>query len=683
MSLRRQLLLVSLLTLVLPWAGCQFIHETESALREGQQQMLSGTALAIADSLAQFPDEFPISSSPEYTGELYGHPLVSAPLIDGYFDDWPMPNDSLRTMRGVDGQIRFAIGIRGQHTFMYVDVRDNKLVYAGPGANVVSEDIYSDRVVLVTGNETGITSRFDFVAEAPGSLIAINRTAGQRFAEPRILAHWEDTASGNQLGYRLEARVPRHLLDSHIGLIVANTESVDDPGIRSSSYSGRLPGRLATTSSLLQSVVAGYAQPGLRLIVTDRAGWRLARAGDAALSPPDTQSNDSSSRWMRMAYNMLLEPGKEAPLAEPHPSGREQQNYIAQALNGTQATSWFRSRSDGRAVVAVAQPIWSGTVQTGVVILQQGTDAILSLTNQALTRLMNFTLIATLVAAAVLLGYSSWLSLRIRRLSGAAESALDADIVHADLPSALANDEIGDLSRSFASVLRQLGEYNEYLRSLAARLSHEMRTPLTIVTSSLENLEHEPLTDEAANYTSRAKDGAARLKGILNAMSEASKVEELMENAEFERFNLHQALTSTVAAYGDAYPERRFAFESNSAEINMEGAPELIIQMLDKLVDNAVEFSAPGDRISIMLSSEPKGIHITVSNPGPPLPEKMRTQLFDSLVSVRDRNRDKHLGLGLHIARLIAEGHQGSISADNVDGGVEFRIMLPTAGTGL
>jgi len=115
MSLRRQLLLVSLLTLVLPWAGCQFIRETESALREGQQQMLSGTALAIADSLAQFPDEFPLAASANQAGELYGHPLASTPLIDGYFDDWPLPPDSLRTMRGVDGHIRFAIGIRGKH----------------------------------------------------------------------------------------------------------------------------------------------------------------------------------------------------------------------------------------------------------------------------------------------------------------------------------------------------------------------------------------------------------------------------------------------------------------------------------------------------------------------------------------------------------------------------------------
>ena len=59
MNLKRQLLLVSLLTLVLPWAGYQFIHETESALRAGQQQMLAGAAKAIGDSLARFPEEFP------------------------------------------------------------------------------------------------------------------------------------------------------------------------------------------------------------------------------------------------------------------------------------------------------------------------------------------------------------------------------------------------------------------------------------------------------------------------------------------------------------------------------------------------------------------------------------------------------------------------------------------------
>ena len=84
MNLRRQLLLVSLLTLVLPWAGCQFIRETESALREGQQRMLSGTAQAIADSLSQFPAEFLAAGTDGIFREsqVYAHPLDSAPLIE-------------------------------------------------------------------------------------------------------------------------------------------------------------------------------------------------------------------------------------------------------------------------------------------------------------------------------------------------------------------------------------------------------------------------------------------------------------------------------------------------------------------------------------------------------------------------------------------------------------------------
>ena len=58
----------------------------------------------------------------------------------------------------------------------------------------------------------------------------------------------------------------------------------------------------------------------------------------------------------------------------------------------------------------------------------------------------------------------------------------------------------------------------------------------------------------------------------------------------------------------------------------------------------------------------------------------MRLQLFDSMVSVRKDEGGRHLGLGLHIARIIAEGHGGTISADNQENGVEFAITLP-AGT--
>jgi signal transduction histidine kinase len=389
-------------------------------------------------------------------------------------------------------------------------------------------------------------------------------------------------------------------------------------------------------------------------------------------------TNESgTSRLLLRAYNLILEPGDQPSLAEPDASGREQQPYIDEALNGQPSMHWFRSPDTGQGVVAVAQPVWSGTTQTGAIVLQQGTDAVLSLRSRALTRLMNFTLIASLVVAIALLGYSTWLSGRIRKLSAATGHALDGTKVRVQLPSERASDEIGDLSRSFSSVLQQLGEYNEYLRTLASRLSHELRTPLTIVTSSLENLEHENLSGDSARYTARAKDGAQRLKKILNAMSEANRVEELMQNADLVDFDLQHVVKATVAAYGDAWPERSFLFESSVDEAQCHGAPELVIQMLDKLVDNAVDFSNSGDSINISLSRDAEGWLLSVRNPGPPLPDRMRTQLFDSMISVRSRGNDEHLGLGLYIARLIAEGHGGSIRADNTENGVVFEIRVP------
>jgi signal transduction histidine kinase len=161
-------------------------------------------------------------------------------------------------------------------------------------------------------------------------------------------------------------------------------------------------------------------------------------------------------------------------------------------------------------------------------------------------------------------------------------------------------------------------------------------------------------------------------------MSEASRVEELMAHAEPEPFDLCSVLTSTVVAYSDVYPHRQFEFDTELDGASTKGSPELIIQMLDKLVDNAVGFSDEDDKITLRLERQDNTLALSVTNPGPPLPERMRHQLFDSMVSVRPGEDNKHLGLGLYVAKLIAEGHGGTIEADNVDGGVEFTVLLPT-----
>ena len=673
MNLRRQLLIVSLMTLVLPWAGCQFIRETERALRTGQQDMLAGTALALADALSQYPEEFPLDYARDYRvgAPLYGHRLEYAPSVDGYVEDWPIDARSIARFEGVRGPFELVAGLHGGYLYLFVAVTDADVAYLAPGAGpaeLAANRPLAERVELVSISPPYLDERFLFGAEAPGRIIAYARSAQSIRPQPGVFAHWEQVPGG----YQLEAQIPQRLLGTNLGVTV--TDAAADGAASASSFATPLPGPLMRPSEELRDIAAGLVQRGMRLYITDREGWQLAATG--SLVARDEAQSTTVTAWLRRFYDILVDEGTAAALAAPAASGRERQAYVRRALDGKVGASWFRSEGDGSAIVAVAQPIVDGGGVIGAVVLQRGTDAILSLTNDGLARLLNLTLIATIGIALGLLGYASWLSRRIRRLSVAAETAL-VDLSSAvELPSADAGDELGDLSRSFAKVLRTLGEYNSYLRTLASKLSHELRTPLAIVVSSLNNLEHEPLGQAAKNYTRRATDGAERLRRILNAMSEASRVEELMHNAEFAHFDVNPVLEAAVGAYRDAYPEQDFEYRGAAATI--AGAPELLIQMLDKLVDNAVSFSAVEDRIELRLERRGDSVCISVENPGPPLPERFRQRLFDSLVSVRAGGSDRHLGLGLYVARLIAEGHRGRIDAENTARGVRFTVSLPS-----
>ena len=160
--------------------------------------MLAGTAQAIADSLSQFPQEFARSQADAPYGEnqVYGHPLLNEPLIDGYLDDWSLSPDSVRKLRGTEGSIAYAVGIRANSLFLYVDARDTSVIYFQAGDGMPP---YADQVILQSFDVSGGLIEYIFRTEAPGSLAAARRSNGQVSEETRIVAHWQDTASGYQL----------------------------------------------------------------------------------------------------------------------------------------------------------------------------------------------------------------------------------------------------------------------------------------------------------------------------------------------------------------------------------------------------------------------------------------------------------------------------------------------------
>lgn len=447
----------------------------------------------------------------------------------------------------------------------------------------------------------------------------------------------------------------------------------------------------------IDEILQGLSRTTARIFVVDAKANVLARAG--TLQRPQPAADGAPSGFARVAsaverYTlaplyalMLKQPTEDFSddfLGRPLPFAKEVDGALAGIL-----TTDRRPSRDGRVtIVAAAHPIWVGDRVQGAVVAEETTNAVLAERNRAFGRLFTLVLAVTAVGAGALTLFASRLSARVRRLRDEVEQAIDAKgrVRHIAAGSD-AGDEIGDLSRSFSSVLGRLADAAAHREQLANRLSHELRTPIAVVRSSLENLQglrdEDRVAPDARVYLERAQGGLDRLSQILTRMAEAARLEQSLDDAELEPVDIVGLVRGCVDGYRSAYAPREFILDAPDSPIALQGAPDLIAQMLDKLVANAVEFGVPGRPVVVRVETAGDTALLSVSDDGPLLPETMRERLFESMVSVRgDAQRTSatpHLGLGLYIVRLVAQLHGGSARADNrADGsGVVVTVTLP------
>ena len=434
-------------------------------------------------------------------------------------------------------------------------------------------------------------------------------------------------------------------------------------------------------SGEMELILKSLARADSRIWIVDQQQRLLALAGDQKKTTPLEEGAgalDLAMRMVRPVTSFVLErPSNDFDDALPEDEIANGP-VATSALQGVAARRW-RQTPDSRAVILSASyPVWDGERVVAAVVAEETTNRIRSVYSRAMEQVVAVTLIAFFAGGVVLLAFASRLSTRLLRLRDEAEAAIDSQgRVRTLIAGSAASDEIGDLSRSFSTVLERLAQYNRYLESMAGRLSHELRTPIAVVRSSLENLKLQRLPEDAAVVLERANDGLKRLDTLLTRMSEATRLEQLVRETRRERFDAREVVRG--CAY--AYPQKKVEIDVPDTPVTIKGAPDLYAQMLDKLVSNAVDFSAGDEPIRVRLEARDGQASLTVSNRGARLPEAMAGKLFESMVSVRPGNpgREPHLGLGLYIVRLVAEFHGGSARAmDREDGsGVVIRVRCP------
>lgn len=436
----------------------------------------------------------------------------------------------------------------------------------------------------------------------------------------------------------------------------------------------------------VEAILRGLERTTSRIWVVNRDLRVLALAGSLRNMGGD-ESGDGAPSWRAHWYRLLAQvmppPGAgydDVIDLDEVSTGREVFDALLMGAPGSRVS---RSADGGAVVLSAAHPIWSGDQVLGAVVVEESTHSIQSLRTRALERLLLLTLAGFVFAAVLVFGFASRLSSRIRRLRDEAENAIDArGRITPISAGSQARDEIGDLSRSFSTLLQRLSRNQTYLESMASRLSHELRTPIAVVRSSLENLHAEPLPERALTYMERAEAGLSRLSRILSRMSEATRMEQALAATDSERFDLRTVVAECVSGYRTAYPAHAFESVLPQYPVWVNGMPDLAAQMLDKLVENAADFAHPNSPIVIDLRFLATTAALSVTNHGPQLPPELEGRLFESMVSARKRDGggEPHLGLGLYVARMIAAFHGGRLYAANLASGdgvcvtAEFRL---------
>lgn len=242
-------------------------------------------------------------------------------------------------------------------------------------------------------------------------------------------------------------------------------------------------------------------------------------------------------------------------------------------------------------------------------------------------------------------------------------------------------DEIGTLARAVSDMTAALRHRIDAVDQFAADVAHEIKNPLASLRSAIESLPRVNDPDLRAQLTDIAAHDVRRIDRLVTDISEASRVDAEISRAVLERFDLAE-LVRNIAGLRENRAENAghlIALDLPPVPVRVMGVPARLERVIENLLDNAVSFSPAGAPIEVRLAEQGADIILSVSDHGPGIPEDKREQVFERFHSLRPDAEDfgNHSGLGLAIARTIAEAHDGTLAAlSRTDGGSGARMVL-------
>ena len=206
--------------------------------------------------------------------------------------------------------------------------------------------------------------------------------------------------------------------------------------------------------------------------------------------------------------------------------------------------------------------------------------------------------------------------------------------------------------------------------------SHELKTPLAIITASAESLEMEPTEKK---WLDNIKSESERMNKLVTDLLDLAKSENMEIKEKYNINNLSKIIEKTSLTFESLIYENKLEIEDNiDKDIMFSCNPDKIKQLLGILLDNAIKHSTKNSKITVNLYKDKNNIILEVKNKGKGITKEDQEKIFDRFYRVDEsRNRsDNRYGLGLSIAKNIVTSHNGKIFVNCKNGYTTFKVIF-------
>jgi signal transduction histidine kinase len=535
------------------------------------------------------------------------------PLLDGFFDEWPDAPDTL-----ADDRVRLKIGQFDDRLAFALEVRDTTRFYREPlfgRTEVVPFDAvrlrFTDKI-SATDVELAVEASGEFDATVTSEPLPLNTSM-------RMRAYWWEFSGG----YRLEWEMPvSQVVGRQIDLIQFDYNWIE-PTERRYQFS------IEPLNARVQQLARRLAGEIRQIMVIDSDGLVMAKT----TTPDEMPSLLTSDAWQADAVITARDIRVNVPL----------------------------TTETGRYSILIAAPTSEivGTAQQALVTLAWQTLGVLGLLILGLSV------------------YSGRLAERITRLRRELKSYLDTRGRFSSEPyltDAATSDEVGELSRDVQQVLRDLARYTAFLERIPRTLRHELSNPMSTVQTSLELLSDEKDPDQQARLRATAERGIQKLESTLAKVTEAASLEEALRDEDQHGFDVARVTRDAIESIQRTVTDRQWLLDVPSESVVILGNDLRFEQMLDKLLDNARDYTPVDGLITVGIRDQINAVSLWVENEGPPLKIQDGVDAFQMFSGTRNDSTGSHLGLGLYVVRLIAESMGAQVSIGNTTHGVRVEV---------